>query len=134
MVCYLMALNTPFVIHRLTMFWRGPSTLDACCRYKVVQYRVSTSNVSRRSRRVMMSVMSIKKQVTQALNSLSEAELQQVAEYVAFLRFRGRVAPLPAIDETQLATLYAEFADEDRVLAEEGLEEYRVHLHGEDTQ
>jgi hypothetical protein len=69
-----------------------------------------------------MSVTSIKKQVAQALNSLSEAELQQVAEYVAFLRFRARVAPLPAIDETQLATLYAEFADEDRALAEEGLE------------
>jgi hypothetical protein len=52
---------------------------------------------------------------------------------VAFLRFRARVTPLPLIDTTQLATLYAEFANEDRALAEEGLEEYRVHLHGEDT-
>jgi len=74
-----------------------------------------------------MSVTSIKKQVTQALNSLSEAELQQVAEYVAFLRFRARVAPLPTIDEPHLATLYAEFADEDRALAEEGLYEH-AHL------
>jgi len=130
MARYLMALKMPFVIHQLAELCirRGPSTLDVCRRYKVVQYRVSTSNVSRRSRRVMMSVTSIKKQVTQALDSLSEAELQQVAEYVAFLRFRARVAPLPTIDETQLATLYAEFADEDRALAEEGLEEYRVQL------
>ncbi len=81
-----------------------------------------------------MSITSIKKQVTQALNSLSEAELQQVAEYVAFLRFRARVAPLPTIDELHLATLYAEFADEDRALAEEGLEEYPVQLHSEDAQ
>ena len=65
---------------------------------------------------------------------LSEAELQHVAEYVAFLRFRARVAPLSAIDSNQLATLYAEFADEDRALAEEGLEEYRVQLKGEDAQ
>jgi len=82
----------------------------------------------------MMATTSIKEQVAQALHSLSEAELQQVAEYVAFLRFRARLAPLPVIDATQLATLYGEFADEDRALAEEGLEDYRVQLHGEDSQ
>jgi len=81
-----------------------------------------------------MATTSIKEQVAQALHSLSEAELQQVAEYVAFLRFRARLAPLPVIDATQLATLYGEFADEDRALAEEGLEDYRVQLHGEDSQ
>ena len=81
-----------------------------------------------------MSITSVKEQVAEALNTLSEDELQQVAEYVAFLRFRARVAPLPVIDATRLARLYAEFADEDRALAEEGLEEYRVQLHGEDSQ
>jgi len=82
----------------------------------------------------MMSITSVKEQVVQALNTLSEAEMQQVAEYVAFLRFRARVAPLPVIDATQIATLYAGFADEDRALAEEGLEDYRVQLHDEDAQ
>jgi hypothetical protein len=82
----------------------------------------------------MMSITSVKEQVTQALNALSEAELQQVAEYVAFLRFRARIGPLPVIDATQIATLYARFADEDRALAEEGLEDYRVQLHDEDAQ
>ena len=81
-----------------------------------------------------MSITSIKEQVAQALNTLSEAELQQVAEYVAFLRFRARVAPPPVIDATQFATLYTEFAHEDRALAEEGLEDYRVQLHDEDAQ
>ena len=81
-----------------------------------------------------MSIALVREQVAQALNSLSEAELQQVAEYVAFLRFRTRVAPLPVIDATQIATLYAECADEDRALAEEGLEEYHAQLHSEDTQ
>lgn len=82
----------------------------------------------------MMSVTSIKEQVAQALHSLSEAELQQVAEYVAFLRFRARLAPVLVIDATQLASLYGEFADEDRDLAEEGLEDYRAQLHAEDNQ
>lgn len=81
-----------------------------------------------------MSTTSIKEQVAQALNTLSETELQQVADYVAFLRFRARVAPLPVPDAAQIAALYAEFADEDRALAEEGVEEYRVQLHGEDTE
>jgi hypothetical protein len=83
---------------------------------------------------VMMSVTSIKEQVTQALHSLSEAELEQVAEYVAFLRFRARLAPVFVIDAAELATLYGEFADEDRALAEEGLEDYRIQLHAEDSQ
>ena len=81
-----------------------------------------------------MSVTSVREQVTHVLDSLSEAELQQVAEYVAFLRFRARVIPLPVVDTTHLAPLYAEFADEDRVFAEEGLDEYRAQLDGEDTQ
>ena len=81
-----------------------------------------------------MSVASVKEQVTQALDTLSEIELQQVAEYVAFLRFRARVALLPPVDATQLARLYAEFADEDSALAEKGMDEYRDHLCAEDTQ
>ena len=81
-----------------------------------------------------MSITSVKEQVTQVLDSLSEAELQQVAEYVTFLRFRARLVPLPVVEATQLAPLYAEFADEDRVLAEEGLDEYRAQLRDEDTQ
>jgi hypothetical protein len=36
-------------------------------------------------------------------------------------------------DEAQLAALYAEFADEDRVLAEEGMESYESGLLVEDA-
>ena len=81
-----------------------------------------------------MSVTSVKEQVTHVLDSLNEAELQQVAEYVAFLRFRARVVPLPMVDDAGLASLYTEFADEDRAFAEEGLDDYRAQLHGEDTR
>ena len=66
-------------------------------------------------------MVSIKEQVTQELDSLNEVELKEVAEYMAFLKFRSRLKSIPAHDESQLAALYAEFADEDRQLAEEGM-------------
>jgi hypothetical protein len=69
--------------------------------------------------------MSIKEQVAQELDSLSESELKQVADYVAFLKFQARVKPLSELDEKQLAALYAESADEDRGLAEEGMQDLR---------
>ena len=77
--------------------------------------------------------MSIKEQVVEELKTLSEAELLEVAEYLAFLRFRARHAA-PAFDEAQLAALYAEFADEDRSLAEEGMADYAEGLMEEDVR
>jgi hypothetical protein len=57
--------------------------------------------------------MSIKEQVIHGLDTLSEAELAQVAEFVKFLKFRTRLQPMLELDETQLATLYAACAEED---------------------
>ena len=76
--------------------------------------------------------MSIKEQVAHELDTLSDVELEQVAEYVAFLKFRARVARMPALEETQLAALYSEFSDEDRKLAEEGVSDYAAGLAKED--
>jgi hypothetical protein len=80
-----------------------------------------------------MSISSVKEQVTQVLDTLSEAELQQVAEYVAFLQFRARIPFMPTLDSAQLASLYAESADEDRHLAEEGMADYHDQLAREDS-
>lgn len=76
--------------------------------------------------------MSIAEQVVEELKSLSEAELEQVAAYLAFLKFRAR-HKTAALDETQLASLYAEFADEDRSLAEGGMGDYAEGLLQEDS-
>lgn len=78
--------------------------------------------------------MSIKEQVAQELDNLSEAELKQVAEYVTFLKFRSRIKPVSVIDEKQIAVVYAEFAEEDRKLAEEGMSDYAEGLRKEDTR
>jgi len=73
--------------------------------------------------------MTIKEQVLQRLDTLSEAELVQVAEFMTFLKFRTRFQPLPTQTEAQLAALYAACAEKDRTLAEEGMAEY---AHGLD--
>ncbi|MGA9996302.1 MAG: hypothetical protein WBP93_12865 [Pyrinomonadaceae bacterium] len=64
---------------------------------------------------------------------MSEEDLKEVADYLAFLRFRARNV-LPVFDEAQLATLYAEFDDEDRKLAEEGMADYADGLIEEDAR
>ncbi len=78
--------------------------------------------------------MSLKEKVVQELERLPESELKQVADYVAFLKFRSRRRRIPVPEETSLAALYAEFAEEDRELAEEGLAEYAHALATEDAR
>jgi hypothetical protein len=81
----------------------------------------------------MEMVMSIRERVVEEIGALSEAELKQVADYLAFLRFQGRFRHNPESDEAKLAALYAEFAEEDRELAEEGLADYVAQLAREDA-
>ncbi len=38
------------------------------------------------------------------------------------------------LDEAQLSALYAEFADDDRLFAEEGIQDYERSLVGEDAR
>ncbi len=79
--------------------------------------------------------MSVKELVAQEIETLSDTELQEVISYVSFLKFRkrrGQVRPLPTA--AKLAQLYAEFADEDRQLAEEDMSGYYNALAAEDAQ
>lgn len=78
--------------------------------------------------------MTLKEYVAQSVENLSDVELEQVAEYLAFLRFRARTSSIPAFDAEKMATLYAEFAEEDRQLAEAGMGDYYQGLLDEDTR
>ncbi len=79
--------------------------------------------------------MSSKEEIVQELERLGNVELKQVAEYIAFLKFRARQKQRSSIlDESQLGSLYAKFADEDRKLAEEGMANYVTGLAKEDKQ
>ena len=76
--------------------------------------------------------MSTKEQVLEEIETLSEAEIKEIAEYLAFLKHRAQ-SRLHVVDESQLAALYAEFAEEDRNLAEEGMSDYAEGLMKEDA-
>jgi hypothetical protein len=70
----------------------------------------------------------------QTLDHLTPQQLQQVADFIDFLQFRDRrhrAQGLPKLDPKQLASL-ATFAEEDRALAEAGMEDYATSLAQED--
>ena len=78
--------------------------------------------------------MSIKTHVLQTLDDLNEADLARVAEFLDFLKFRNRFHAASIPNEAQVAEMYAEFAEEDRALAEEGMPDYTAGLGQEDIQ
>lgn len=67
------------------------------------------------------------------LDQLTTEQLQQVADFIAFLKFRDKRRRI-VLDPVQLASLATEFAEEDRSLAEAGMGDYAVMLTQEDQQ
>lgn len=78
--------------------------------------------------------MTEKEQLIQTVNLLNEAECRQVADFLEFLKFRARRRLGPSFDPVEAARLYAEFAEEDRELAEVGMDDYARRLAEEDSQ
>jgi hypothetical protein len=69
----------------------------------------------------------------QDLDQLTTEQLQQVADFIAFLKFRDKRRRI-VLDPVQLSSLATEFAEEDRSLAEAGMSDYAVMLAQEDQQ
>lgn len=78
-------------------------------------------------------MISTKEKVVTTLAELNDTQLQTVAEFLEFLKFRERHKSESNFDDAELKALYAEFADEDRELAEVGVTEYAVSLEREDA-
>jgi outer membrane protein assembly factor BamD (BamD/ComL family) len=78
-------------------------------------------------------MISTKEQVVSDLAELNDEQLKEVAEFLDFLKFRKRRKFETQFDDVQLEALYAEFAEEDRELAEAGLDEYAANLAREDV-
>lgn len=72
----------------------------------------------------------------QDLDQLTHEQLQQVADFIAFLKFRDKRHSRHRIvlDSARLAPLATEFAEEDRILAEAGMDDYAAMLAQEDQQ
>lgn len=76
--------------------------------------------------------MSLKESVLQEIDHLSIFDLEQVARYLAFLRYQSRLQQsLP--DEPTMAGLYAAFAEEDSEMAEADMDDYAAALAFEDA-
>lgn len=69
--------------------------------------------------------------IKQDLDRLSDEQLRAVADFIAFLKFRDQRHRVN-LSATQLASLTTEFAEEDRTLAEAGMEDYVEMLGQED--
>ena len=78
-------------------------------------------------------MISMKEKVVTTLAELNDSQMQMVVEFLEFLKFRERHKLETQFDDVELEALYAEFADEDRELAEIGLAEYSANLEREDA-
>lgn len=78
--------------------------------------------------------MTVKEQIAMELGNLSESDLREMAQYLAYLKFRDRSRKKTIPIETELKALYAEAGDEDVNLAEAGLADYAQGLAQEDTK
>ena len=78
-------------------------------------------------------MISTKEKVVTDLAELNDSQLQTVAEFLEFLKFRERRKNETQFDDIELEALYTEFADEDRELAEVSLAEYAANLEREDA-
>jgi len=72
-----------------------------------------------------------KETLKQEIDHLNDQQLQQIADFIAFLKFQSKISQITP-DFSQFANLYQEFADEDRELAEMGMSEYTQSLEHED--
>jgi hypothetical protein len=70
----------------------------------------------------------------QDLDLLTNEQLQQVADFIAFLKFRDKRHSQIVLNTTQLASLATEFAEEDRAFAEVGMSDYSKMLEDEDNR
>lgn len=75
-------------------------------------------------------IASTKESLKQELENFNDEQLKQVADFIAFIKFQTRFSQ--QADISQFATLYQEFAQEDRELAETGISEYAELLNSED--
>jgi hypothetical protein len=62
----------------------------------------------------------------QDLDRLTHDQLQQVADFIAFLKFSNQHHHRVVLDPIQLSALFTEFANEDRAFAEAGMNDYAV--------
>ncbi len=68
--------------------------------------------------------MKIKEHIQQKLDTLNERQLREVDNFINLLEYKSNLLNQEHYNPNKIADLYQEFAEEDRLLAEEGCAEY----------
>ena len=80
-----------------------------------------------------MSVsVKVKNHIIDEIGSLEDEQITELEKYIAFLKFRAHTKSPVIPDRKQMAAMYRSFAEEDKSLAEEGVEDYAQYLSQED--
>jgi hypothetical protein len=86
--------------------------------------------------RLPIAMQRTREDLKQDLDNLNPQQLQQVSDFIAFLQFRDRPGRRKSlrrhsIDPMEFAAI-ADFTDDDRALAEMGMNDYALVLTQED--
>lgn len=77
-------------------------------------------------------MMKVQERLQEEIKSLNEQQLNDLEQYIAFLKYRSRFMILRSFDNDNIFSLYRKFSKEDIKFAEEGMDDYIVGLNKED--
>ena len=76
--------------------------------------------------------MIAKEHLIKEIHRLNEEQLQELEDFLFFLKFRSKISRPSEIKETEIAKLYSDSKEEDRIMSEEGMDDYLPGLLKED--
>ena len=79
---------------------------------------------------ISVTGISVKERLRSEIETISDFQAQQVAAYLHAIKVREGEAQA---DDEAIGALYAQFAEEDRLMAEEGMADYHAGLLREDS-
>lgn len=76
--------------------------------------------------------MAVKELLIKEIDRLDEEQLQELEDFLFFLKFRSRISRPSEVKEAEIARLYSDSSEEDRFMSEEGMDDYLPGLLEED--
>jgi hypothetical protein len=76
--------------------------------------------------------MDLKEHVLHEIDTLNQNELNQLVQYISYLKKKSIFNNPDLIIEKKVLNDYTDFSDEDRMVAEEGIGDYNRNLLQED--
>ena len=77
--------------------------------------------------------MTVQERLKKEIKSLNEQQLNDLEQYVAFLKYRSRFMISQSFDNDSIFSLYKKYSKEDIEFAEEGMDDYIAGLTKEEN-